>query len=204
MPNGKKRNRAAVGMSGASVIRVIDEDIRPWAELAEIHRNVYLNGLIDTDIAGRQQQILHWLDAMNQQTVRIWINSIGGDLFAGIQLFDTIKTLRCRTETVVLGLGASMAGILLQAGTKRLIGPTSHIMLHELRTEVSDATTSKMGENAELMTRLEDKFVDILASRSKLKKKDIRAMWTRKDAWFDAAETVKLGLADGIYMGETK
>lgn len=197
----RRRAAASVIEPGVHTLRLIDEDIRPWAELAETYRNVYLSGMIEDDMAARQQQILHWLDLKDNRPIRIWINSVGGDLFAGIQLYDTIRGLRSETETIVLGLGASMAGILLQAGTRRLIGPTSQLMLHELRAGTSEATTSKAKDDARLLADLEKKFLDILTSRSKLKRKELQAMWERKDAWFDAESAVKHRLADAIYTG---
>lgn len=128
------------------------------------------------------------------------LNTPGGLVKEGLALFDYLTILKMAGHyltVVALGRAASMGSILLQAGDRRLIGPNAFVLLHEVSAGTS-GKVSEMEDSVEFSSRLQDKLLKILASKSKLTVKQIRSRWKKTDLWLDADETVRDGLADRI------
>lgn len=128
------------------------------------------------------------------------MNSPGGEIIAGLHLFDSLRLLRRRHSLTirVLGEACSMAGVLLQAAGQREIGKHAYIMLH--RASFGAAGTADQVEDQVEQTKMFEATVyGILAERTG---KSI-ASWKsllgkRKDVWFDAKDALKHGLVDAI------
>lgn len=179
------------------------DDVRLWADLTR-QRNVYLMEDITPGLAHETCQTLHWLDRRSRAPVRVWISTAGGEIFAGLAIHDAIAQMRSPTMTIAIGWTASMGAVIFQAGQTRLMAPNAFMMIHEPSTVFAEGSTSKIQDEAQLLRRLQNRSLDILGNRSNLKRKEIEEMLTRKDAWLDAAEAVKFGLADGIFSGNGK
>lgn len=132
--------------------------------------------------------------------IEVIFNSPGGGVIAGMALFDFLLDLRAKGHditTVALGYAASMAGILLQAGTKRVMGREAWVLIHE----VSFSAIGKIGEvedTTEWVKRICKRVVRIFAERSKLTPAQIEKKWKRKDWWLSSDECLKLGLVDEV------
>lgn len=77
---------------------------------------------------------LLFLDAQAPgKDIYLYINSSGGDITAGLAMYDTMRSLRSNVVTVSLGEASSMASLLLAGGTKgkRFALPNSRIMIHQ-------------------------------------------------------------------------
>lgn len=128
------------------------------------------------------------------------INSPGGSIFDGLALFDYLRGLRARGHHITtrsIGMAASMAGVLMQAGDTRQMGSYSYVLIHEAST-LAIGKSSAIEDEWKLLTRLQDRLVDILQERSTLSAETIKHNWQRKDWWLDAHECLELGLADEI------
>lgn len=136
----------------------------------------------------------------NKTPITIVFNSPGGNVFAGLALYDAIKVIEqegIEVTTVARGMAASMAGILLQAGNKRVIGENAYILIHEV-SDLAVGTTTEIEDELKLTKRLQKRLVNILAERATIPASKIEKEWKRKDWWLDAAEAVELGFADAI------
>jgi ATP-dependent Clp protease protease subunit len=97
-------------------------------------RIIFLGTPIDSQIANLVVAQLLFLDHDDQeQDISIYINSPGGEVYAGLAVYDTIRMIRPDVRTYCVGMGASMAAVLLAAGTpgKRYALPNSRIMIHQ-------------------------------------------------------------------------
>jgi ATP-dependent Clp protease protease subunit len=97
-------------------------------------RIIFLGTPIDSQIANLIVAQLLFLDHDDQeQDISIYINSPGGEVYAGLAIYDTIRMIRPDVRTYCVGMGASMAAVLLAAGTpgKRYALPNSRIMIHQ-------------------------------------------------------------------------
>ena len=131
--------------------------------------------------------------------IEIIFSSPGGSIIDGFELFDFIQELRQthKVTTGSLGMAASMAGILLQAGTHRWIGHQAWMMIHRAAFGAI-GKTYEVEDEVRLVKRIEERCLDIFVSRSKLTKQKIKRNWDRKDWWIDADECLTLGLVDEI------
>ncbi len=100
-------------------------------------RIVFLGSHIDDNVANIILAQLLFLDAEDpERDIYLYINSPGGSVYAGLAIFDTMQHLRAPVSTYCVGMAASMAAILVAAGTsgKRSALPNSRIMIHQPST----------------------------------------------------------------------
>lgn len=132
--------------------------------------------------------------------IEIVFNSPGGAIVDGFALFDFIQLLRTRGHritTSTLGMAASMAGVLLQAGDWRVMGKQSWLMIHE----ASFGTIGKIGEvedTVDWIKMVQERILDIFAERSTMSKTQLRKKWLRKDWWISSDQALELGLVDEV------
>jgi ATP-dependent Clp endopeptidase proteolytic subunit ClpP len=132
--------------------------------------------------------------------MEIIFSSGGGSIVDGMALYDFIQDLRAqghRITTSTLGIAASMAGILLQAGDVRTMGREAWLMIHE----AAFRTEGKIGEiedTVDWIKKVQERVLLIFAARSQMSAEDIRAKWTRRDWWIDSDEALQLGLVDAL------
>ena len=141
-----------------------------------------------------------WSRLAPKANITLILNTPGGLVKEGLALFDYLTILKMAGHyltVVALGRAASMGSILLQAGDRRLIGPNAFVLLHEISAGTS-GKQSEMEDSVEFTARLQEKLLKILASKSNLTVRQIKARWKKTDYWLDAEETVAAGLADRI------
>lgn len=132
--------------------------------------------------------------------IEVIFNSPGGSVTQGMALYDYLQTLRRkghRITTVAMGMAASMAGILLQAGDVRAIGAESYVLIHEIST----GAIGKIGEIEDTVTfvkMIQKRVLDIFAARSCKTVAYFAKHWLRKDWWLSSDECLKLGIVDEI------
>lgn len=97
-------------------------------------RIVFVGGPIFDDIANAIIAQLLLLEAEDsKRDIYLYLNSPGGVISAGLAIYDTMQYIRAPVSTICLGLGASMAAVLLAAGApgKRLALPHARLLLHQ-------------------------------------------------------------------------
>lgn len=134
--------------------------------------------------------------------IRLLINSGGGEVIAGLAIYDTIQALPCDVETVCVGEASSMAAIIFAGGAKgkRAILPNSVVLIHD--PIMMDASGPALTVEA-LTKRLMDMRIQIAEIISKHTGKSVEEVLakTSKDTYFSAREAVDFGLADRIIAG---
>jgi len=132
--------------------------------------------------------------------ITVILNSVGGDVFDGLLLFDTIRSIVARGVPVTIevrGLAASMAPIILQAGSRRVASKYTRFMLHEIATMTVGRTTEQEEQVLELR-KLNSMLRDILAERTGRDSVEIDKAWKKTDKWFSAEEALEFGLVDEV------
>jgi ATP-dependent Clp protease, protease subunit len=97
-------------------------------------RIIFLGREVDDEIANQIVAVMLYLDSEDpDKDIRLYINSPGGSVTAGMAIFDTMQHIKCDVATICVGLAASMGSFLLMAGTKgkRVALPHSRIMIHQ-------------------------------------------------------------------------
>lgn len=97
-------------------------------------RIIFLGGPIDDNMANLViAQMLFLQSEDPEKDIHLYINSPGGVVYSGLAIYDTMQILRCPVATICMGIAASMAALLLAAGTKgkRYALPNSRVMIHQ-------------------------------------------------------------------------
>ena len=171
-------------------------------------RTIYLNGEINDEAALSIITQLHYLEDNSQEPITLVINSPGGSVSAGLAIYDVMQALSCPVTTAAVGLAASMAALVLAAGTmgavlltagaagKRSALPHSRVMIHQpLGMAQGQATDIQIA--AENIQRTKYKLAERLAAHSGHTVQDIQQDCER-DSWMDSSEALRYGLIDHI------
>ncbi|MDD7735528.1 MAG: ATP-dependent Clp protease proteolytic subunit [Bacillales bacterium] len=97
-------------------------------------RIIFINGEIDSSLASVVvSEIIYLSAASKKEKITIYINSPGGEVNAGLAIYDAMKASPCPIETIGSGLCASMGALLLSSGDKglRKAYPNCEIMIHQ-------------------------------------------------------------------------
>lgn len=162
------------------------------------NRIILLNGVINDSLSNLIISELLYLDSISHDEISIYINSPGGSVTSGLAIYDTINFVKSDVRTICTGLAASMAAIILSAGTngKRSSLPNSEIMIHQpLGGAEGQATEIKIV--AEHILKTKDKLNKILAKHTKQTIKKIEKD-TERDYYLSAIDAKKYGLIDEI------
>lgn len=135
----------------------------------------------------------------------ITMNSPGGSVIDGMHLFDALTAFSRRRggthhiTMTVRGYAASMGAILLQAVDRRVIGPESYLLVHE----ISAGASGKIGElkdDIKWYDKICDRVANLFVERSggKITAQKFKDNWERKDWWLDSEESLELGFVDAI------
>lgn len=138
------------------------------------------------------------LDQIDQSPIRLYINSPGGSIAAGMALINVMRDLASPVHTFVVGLAASMAGVVAVSGIRRLAYPTARWMLHRGRTSAHGDAEDLEIEAKEMRTV--DSYADQVIINSSGGKIDYRLLskLQRKNYWIGCEEAMKHGLLDEI------
>lgn len=164
-------------------------------------RILFLGTPIDSSVANIINAQLLYLSASNPESdIKLYINSPGGEVVAGLSIYDLMNFIPCPVSTTCMGMSASMSAVLLSSGEKgkRRSLPHSSIMIHEPMGGISPRTKCKdFMVEAEEMKKTQTLLNKILAENTGRDVKEIEAA-CNVDKWFTAKEAMEFGLIDTI------
>ncbi len=162
-------------------------------------RIIFLGSAIDDGVANTVIAQLLFLESQDKtKDIKIYINSPGGSVTAGLAILDAMNYVKPDVSTICVGMAASMAAVLLAAGKKgkRFALPNSEIMIHQVLGGVQgQATDIKI--HAERILKIKDNLNEILAKATGQKKAKVQED-TERDNFLEAAEAVEYGLIDKV------
>ncbi len=162
-------------------------------------RIVLLFNPINDDLACSIIAQLLYLEAKDpDKDISLYINSPGGEVAAGLGIYDTIKRLKCDVSTICVGHAASMGAFLLAAGTKgkRYALENSQVMIHQVMSGASGQATDIVLESQHLQ-RLKARFNKLLAANTGHTPEEIERD-TDRNNWMFAEEAKSYGLVDHV------
>jgi ATP-dependent Clp protease protease subunit len=162
-------------------------------------RIVFLGGQINDDLANTIIAQLLFLAAEDEKKdIKLYINSPGGSVTAGMAIFDTMQYLKCDVQTIGVGMAASMGAVLLAAGKKgkRFILPNAEVLLHQVMGG-TEGQASDIKINAEHILKTKEKLNKILAGATGQTLEKIEKD-TDRDYFMSAEEAKKYGIVDKI------
>lgn len=162
-------------------------------------RIVFIQGTVHEMMANAVvAQLLFLQKEAKNQDIQMFINSPGGDVNAGLAIYDTMKYVSCDISTVCIGQAASMGAVLLAAGTKgkRNALPSARVMIHQ-PWGGAGGTAGDISIQTKEILRLKKALNQILADSSGKKLSQIEKD-TDKDYFMSAAEAKEYGLIDDV------
>jgi ATP-dependent Clp protease protease subunit len=162
-------------------------------------RIIVLGQQVDDEIANRIVAQLLLLSAEDSEAdIRLYINSPGGSVNAGMAIYDTMQFIECDVATYAMGLAASMGQFLLSAGTKgkRFSLPHAQILMHQPSAGVG-GTESDIAIQAEQFRRHKRVMAELTAEQTGQTVEKITADSDR-DRWFTAQEALEYGFIDYV------
>lgn len=168
---------------------------------------VFVTGPIDMAVANTFIAQLLFLESQDaERDISVYINSPGGEVYAGIAMYDTIKHVKNDVVTINVGLAASAASLLLASGTKgkRFALPNTYSMIHQpIISGGFGGQATDIEIEAKHMIKLKHQFAKIISENTgKTQENTLKDM--ERDYWMDSGETLKYGLIDEIMKPNKK
>ena len=163
-------------------------------------RIIFLSGEINNEMADVAVAQLLFLEAEDpDKDIMLYINSPGGRGTAGMAIYDTMNYIKAPASTIVIGMAASMAAVLLAAGTKgkRVALPNAEIMIHQPLGGAQGQATD-IAIQAEQILKSKKKINRILADCTGKSEEQIAAD-VERDHYLSADEALEYGLIDNIF-----
>lgn len=168
-------------------------------------RIIFLGVPVTDEVANIIQAQLLFLESTDsKRDVQIYINSPGGSVHAGLGIYDTMQLINPNVSTICTGMAASMAAVLLSAGTKgkRSCLPHSRVMIHQPMGGAQGQFT-EIEITYKQIQILRNELYDILATHSGQTFEKIEQDCDR-DYWMKAEEAKAYGLIDEVLVRKRK
>ena len=162
-------------------------------------RIIFIGTGIDDQISNLVIAQLLYLEAEGpEKDIRLYINSPGGSVSAGLAIYDTLRYIKPGIETICIGQAASMAALILSAGTKgkRFALPHSRIMIHQPMGGFS-GQASDIDIHAKEILRLKGELNQILSENTEQPLDRIEAD-TDRDFFMTGEQAVDYGIVDSV------
>jgi len=168
-------------------------------------RIIFLAGPISDGVANTVIAQLLFLEHEDpKKDIKLYINSPGGSVTAGMAIYDTMQYIKPDVSTICVGMAASMAAVLLASGKKgkRVALPNAEILLHQVMGG-AEGQAVEIEIAAKHILRIKERLSQLLAKHtgqplSKIEKD------TDRDFHLTAAEAKEYGVVDEIIKGNKK
>ena len=161
---------------------------------------IFIGDVIDDDMANIVMgQMLFLSQEYPSEPIKVYINSPGGSVTAGLAILDTMNFVRPAIHTYCVGQASSMAAILLAAGKKgkRFSLPHSRIMIHQPSMWHVGGQASDIQIHAKEIQKLKEILIDLLVESTGQTKEKVTADVDR-DFNMTPEEAIEYGIIDGI------
>lgn len=142
------------------------------------------------------EDVRNALDNVDAKTIRIKLNSGGGDAFEGIEIYNYLKDLDAHVIVEVTALAASAASIIAMGANEIIMRTGSNLMIHEAST-MSYGTKNDIQKTLNALESIDESIIDIYVQKTNLDVETIREMISN-ETWLTASEALEKGFATSI------
>ena len=163
---------------------------------------IFLGRTVDDDVASLIIAQMLFLEAENpEKDIALYINSPGGSVSSGMAIYDTMQYIKPDVATYCVGQAASMAAVLLAAGSqgKRTVLPNSRVLIHQPWLSGLQGQQTDIEIHAKDMFAMRDRLDEILAYHTGKTKEEVHRD-TERDRILGAQEAVEYGLVDRVML----
>lgn len=162
-------------------------------------RIIFLGSVINDVVANTIIAQLLFLENQDpEKDIKLYVNSPGGSVSAGLAMYDTMQYIKPDVSTICIGMAASMASVILSAGAKgkRFCLPNSEVMIHQVMGG-AEGQASDIKIHAEHILKMKDKLNLILAKHTGQPIAKIEKDADR-DFFMSAPDAVTYGVVDKV------
>lgn len=163
------------------------------------NRQIDCTGEITTERANALILQLRYLQQENpKEAIVMYINSPGGEVSAGLALYDVMQAVSCPVHTICVGTAASMGAVLFLSGDHREIFPHAKVMIHDpLIPEGVGGSALRVENISRELMKTREVIGSIIGKHTGKSMDEVYAAMA-KDTYFDATQALEFGLADAI------
>ena len=164
-------------------------------------RVIFINGEISTEMSHVIVAQLLFLESENpDKDISLYINSPGGEVTAGMAIYDTMQFIKCDVQTIVMGQACSMGSLLAQAGArgKRMILPMARHMIHQPSGGARGQATDMLIQVEEILAMKRNLTEIYVEHNTAGKTFDQLSADMERDNYMSADQAVAYGLADKV------
>ncbi len=161
-------------------------------------RTIILSGQVNKELAEKVVRQLLLLESMNDNPIKIMIDSPGGDVDAGYAIFDMARFVKPQVWMIGMGLVASAGALILLAAPKerRIALPNSHYLIHQPLSGLRGVAT-EIEIHARELEKTRDKLNRLIADETGQKLERV-VKDTDRDYWMNAEEAIAYGLVSRV------
>jgi len=163
-------------------------------------RIIFLGTEINSVVANSiVAQLLYLEHEDPEREIRMYIQSPGGEIYAGMAILDTMRAIRAPVSTTAIGMAASFATVLLAGGQKgmRFALPNATIHMHQPLSYGGGGQASDIAIQAKEIVRLKDRLLDIFVEATGKTRERIEAD-TDRDIYLTPEQALEYGLIDKV------
>ncbi len=139
------------------------------------------------------------------RNVTVHINSPGGDVMAGAEIYSALREHSLngegRVKVIITALAASAASVVAMAGDEILISPVAYMMIHNPWT-IAMGDAKEMRKTAKTLDEISEGLITAYERRTGKSRDELKKM-LENETWMSAATCIEEGFADGIYGAES-
>ncbi len=167
-------------------------------------RSILISGEIDKKMAEKVVSQLLMLEAENDNPIRVFIDSPGGDVDSAYAIFDMIRFVKPKVTMIAMGLAASAGALILLAGAKeeRFGFPNSHYLIHQPLSGVRGVAT-EIEIHAKEIEKTRQKINALIAQETGKSLQQVEKD-TDRDYWMSAEEALEYGLISKIILNRSE
>lgn len=132
--------------------------------------------------------------------ITVWINSPGGDVVAGSQIYTALKEHKGQVTVKIDGIAASAASVIAMAGDFVYMSPTSLIMIHDPMT-IAMGNEDDMDQAKAILRECKESIINAYSLKAGISRAKISRLMS-DETWMNAKKAVELGFADKILYTE--
>jgi len=175
------------------------EEDEPVLNIKVFENEIYFYEEITDESILRLNIELRKLARIRPSEILLFINSTGGDVFAGFSALDHIRGSPVPVTTIADGLCCSAATLLLLGGTKRLVKEHSHVLIHQVSSDSSAwAKFEELKDEVRNLETLMGKMVDVYRQCTELPEKKLARMM-KHDIYLSSEQCIKYGIATAVW-----
>ena len=136
------------------------------------------------------------IEEANGDEIEVEINSGGGSVFAGSEIYTALKSYKGNVTVKIVGLAASAASVIAMSGKKIIMSPTAQMMMHNVSSRVS-GDYRDMEHTAEILKNANETIANAYRLKSGMSQEDLLSMMD-KETWMTAEKAKGYGLIDEV------